>query len=108
MPFCPRCGAEFENGIVNCSDCMIELVHSLSQDFQKQKDGLCEKTLVRQAIMGSKKRNNRVTIIYLFIAGCFTQFIVYVPVNSLLSAHDSHLLWQILYHSNLSLEGDIF
>ncbi|MFB3896905.1 MAG: putative signal transducing protein [bacterium] len=44
MPFCPKCKAEYEAGITQCSDCQIPLVNQL---LQCGKDELRETGMVQ-------------------------------------------------------------
>lgn len=36
MPFCPKCRAEYEVGIVRCSDCDTSLVNALPVEYPKK------------------------------------------------------------------------
>ncbi len=40
MPFCPKCGAEFVEGIWKCSDCGVRLVDSSPETQKKPEPGL--------------------------------------------------------------------
>lgn len=40
MPFCPKCGAEFIEGVTKCSDCGVELVASPPPLDQKEQPEL--------------------------------------------------------------------
>lgn len=35
MPFCPNCRCEYRSGFIQCSDCHIELVESLSKSLSE-------------------------------------------------------------------------
>lgn len=32
MPFCPKCGYEYEEGITACPDCEVDLVENLAEE----------------------------------------------------------------------------
>lgn len=49
MPFCPKCGAEFVEGILECSDCRVKLVHSPPPSPEEKEEPELELVEVRRA-----------------------------------------------------------
>lgn len=38
MPYCPKCKAEYQDDVNTCTDCGVELVDALPEDFDPEAD----------------------------------------------------------------------